>query len=117
MQMHYPPMEQVGRSERCPEAHSRPEGHYLGRCHQEQDSARSLERRRGHQHQHEPVRNPHLGDIPGLARELHLTPMLAGFFCSIWFFSRVTTFLVLWLWSGWHYRLEWFVGGYLLLRA
>jgi MFS family permease len=53
--------------------------------------------------------------VPGLARELHLTPMLAGFFCSVWFFARVGTFLVLWLWTGWHYRLRWFLSAYLLL--
>jgi MFS family permease len=41
--------------------------------------------------------------------------MRAGFFCSVWFFSRVATFLILWLWNGWHYRLSWFVGAYLLL--
>jgi MFS family permease len=53
--------------------------------------------------------------VPGLARKLELTPMLAGFFCSIWFFSRVATFLLLWLWTGWHYRLRWFFSAYLLL--
>jgi hypothetical protein len=55
--------------------------------------------------------------VPGLARELQLTPKLAGFFCSIWFFARMGTFLLLWLWTGWHYRLRWFLGAYLLLIA
>jgi MFS family permease len=53
--------------------------------------------------------------VPGLARKLELTPMLAGFFCSVWFFSRVATFLGLWLWTGWHYRLRWFLSAYALL--
>jgi MFS family permease len=53
--------------------------------------------------------------IPGLARELNLTPMLAGFFCSIWFFVRWFTFLALWLWPGWHYRGPWFFGAFGLM--
>src|SRR5260370_3703101 len=59
--------------------------------------------------------NPVAAVVPGLARKLDLTPMLAGFFCSVWFFSRVATFLLLWLWTGWHYRLRWFFSAYLLL--
>jgi MFS family permease len=55
--------------------------------------------------------------VPGLARQLELTPMWAGFFCSVWFFSRLATFLILWLWQGWHYRMQWFFGAYLLLIA
>lgn len=54
---------------------------------------------------------------PGIARELHLTPKLAGFFCSIWFFARLGIFTVLWRWNGWHYRFRWFLGAYLLLIA
>jgi MFS family permease len=53
--------------------------------------------------------------IPTLARKLDLGPMLAGFFCSTWFFARMATFLALWLWTGWHYRLRWFLGAYVLL--
>jgi MFS family permease len=48
--------------------------------------------------------------IPDVANRLHLSPKFAGFFCSIWFFSRMVTFAVLALWSGWHYRF-----GYLIL--
>lgn len=55
--------------------------------------------------------------IPGLARKFDLSPMLAGFFCSIWFFARLGTFLGLWLWTGWHYRFRWFISAYLLLMA
>ncbi len=53
--------------------------------------------------------------IPGLAGELHLTPMFAGFVCSIWFFARWFTFLALWLWPGWHYRARWFFAAFVLL--
>jgi MFS family permease len=53
--------------------------------------------------------------IPTLAHELNLTPMMAGFFGSIWFFTRWFTFLALWLWPGWHYRAGWFFAAYVLL--
>jgi MFS family permease len=53
--------------------------------------------------------------VPSLAPRLGLTPRLAGFFCSVWFFARVGAFLLLWIWTGWHYRLRWLLGAYLLL--
>jgi hypothetical protein len=53
--------------------------------------------------------------IPGLAQRHDLTPMWAGFFCSLWFFARFGAFVVLWLWPGWHYRFRWFVTAYVLL--
>jgi MFS family permease len=55
--------------------------------------------------------------VPGIARKLQLSPMLAGFFCSVWLFARLGTFFGLWLWSGWHYRIRWFVAAYVLLIA
>jgi MFS family permease len=55
--------------------------------------------------------------IPGLARQHHLSPMFAGFFCSIWLFARMAAFLGLWLWPGWHYRFRWLVAAYGLLIA
>jgi predicted MFS family arabinose efflux permease len=51
--------------------------------------------------------------IPDLALKLHLTPMLAGFFCSIFFFSRLVAFIGLWMWPGWHYQFKWLIGSYL----
>ena len=42
--------------------------------------------------------------IPDVADKLHLSPKLAGFFGSIWFFSRMFTFALLAFWPGWHYR-------------
>lgn len=55
--------------------------------------------------------------MPSLARKLELSPMLAGFFCSIWLFARLAAFLVLWLWPGWHYRRGWFFGAYGMVMA
>ncbi|HYE30599.1 MAG TPA: MFS transporter [Methylomirabilota bacterium] len=53
--------------------------------------------------------------MPGIARKLELTPKLAGFFCSIWFFSRAAAFLLFWLWPGWHYRFRYLLAAYLAL--
>ena len=53
--------------------------------------------------------------IPALARELHLTTMQAGFFCSVWFFARLFTFALLWRWTGWHYRFRWLVTAFGLM--
>jgi MFS family permease len=55
--------------------------------------------------------------IPGLARKHELSPMFAGFFCSVWFFARLGAFLGLWLWPAWHYRFRWFVAAFALLIA
>ncbi len=53
--------------------------------------------------------NTFIAVIPGLAVRLHLSPMLAGFTCSLWCFARLGIFLVLWSWTGWHYRFRWLV--------
>ena len=50
--------------------------------------------------------------IPRLAERLQLSPMLAGFVCSVWFFARVAAFVGLWLWPGWHYRFRWLASAY-----
>src|SRR5213592_456162 len=50
--------------------------------------------------------------IPSLANELKLSPMFAGFFCSVWLFIRIGAFALLWLWPGWHYRFRWLIGAY-----
>lgn len=51
--------------------------------------------------------------IPILAERLGLDTRSAGFFCSIWLFTRTATFLGLWHWNGWHYRFGWLVAAYL----
>ena len=53
--------------------------------------------------------------IPELAQRLHLSPTLAGFSCSLWFFVRLAMFVVLWHWTGWHYHFAWLVGAFVAL--
>ncbi len=56
--------------------------------------------------------NTFIAVIPGLAAQLHLSPMLAGFTCSLWCFARLGAFLTLWTWTGWHYRFRWLVAAF-----
>ncbi|MGH7992033.1 MAG: MFS transporter [Limisphaerales bacterium] len=53
--------------------------------------------------------------LPGLAARFQLTPMLAGFACSLWGFVRLGTFFALWFWTGWHYRFRWLVTAFATL--
>jgi predicted MFS family arabinose efflux permease len=53
--------------------------------------------------------------LPGLASKFHLTPMVAGFACSLWCFVRFFAFIALWQWTGWHYRFRWLVTAYVLM--
>ena len=53
--------------------------------------------------------------LPGVAGKFHLTPMFAGFACSLWGFVRLATFVVLWRWDGWHYRFRWLATAFVLL--
>ncbi|HUC85935.1 MAG TPA: MFS transporter [Candidatus Acidoferrales bacterium] len=55
--------------------------------------------------------------LPGVAEKLHLSTMLAGFALSVWCFARFATFIVLWRWTGWHYRFRWLVAAFALLIA
>jgi len=50
---------------------------------------------------------------PALAKSLSLSPRYAGYFCSVWMFTRTAAFLLLWLWPGWHYRFRWILLAYL----
>lgn len=45
--------------------------------------------------------------IPGIAHKFNLSPMFAGFICSLWCFVRIGAFVVLWQWTKWHYRFRW----------
>jgi predicted MFS family arabinose efflux permease len=47
--------------------------------------------------------------LPTVAARFNLSPMFAGFACSLWCFSRLGTFIALWLWTDWHYRFRWLV--------
>jgi predicted MFS family arabinose efflux permease len=53
--------------------------------------------------------------VPGVAQRLGLSTMMAGFCCSLWCFSRLGAFYVLWRWDGWHYRFRWLLVSYLAL--
>ena len=54
---------------------------------------------------------------PGLAQKLGLSPTKVGLFCSVWLFGRLAAFVILWQWTGWHYRFRWLAGGFLTLVA
>jgi predicted MFS family arabinose efflux permease len=56
-----------------------------------------------------------LAVMPDVARRLELSTMVAGFCCSLWCFSRLAAFFVLWRWNGWHYRFRWLLLSYLAL--
>jgi len=54
---------------------------------------------------------------PSLARGLGLSTALAGYFCSVWMFTRAAAFGLFWLWPGWHYRFRWLINAYLGMIA
>jgi predicted MFS family arabinose efflux permease len=53
--------------------------------------------------------------LPGVAERLHLSTALVGFALSVWCFARFATFVVLWRWTGWHYRFRWLLTAFALL--
>jgi len=53
--------------------------------------------------------------LPGIASKFQLSTMLAGFTLSLWSFARFGAFVVLWRWTGWHYRFRWLVTAFALL--
>ena len=53
--------------------------------------------------------------LPTLAAQFQLTPMFAGFACSLWGFARLGTFIALWVWTDWHYRFRWLVTAFVML--
>jgi MFS family permease len=55
--------------------------------------------------------------IPTLAHRLQLTVVQAGVFCSVWLFVRTGSFLLMWLWPGWHYRFRWLFAAYVMLAV
>jgi predicted MFS family arabinose efflux permease len=55
--------------------------------------------------------------MPGIAGNLGLSTMLAGFCCSVWCFARLGAFFAFWYWSGWHYRFRWLLGAFLAMMA
>ena len=59
--------------------------------------------------------NTLLAVLPGIADKFALSPMFAGFVCSLWCFVRLGAFVFLWRWSGWHYRFRWLVTAFTIL--
>jgi MFS family permease len=55
--------------------------------------------------------------IPGIARRLELSTMVAGFCCSAWCFARFAAFFGLWFWTGWHYRFRWLLLAFVALAG
>jgi predicted MFS family arabinose efflux permease len=55
--------------------------------------------------------------IPQLAARFELSPAEAGLFCSLWFYARLAAFVVLWQWTGWHYRFRWLVAAFVALTG
>jgi predicted MFS family arabinose efflux permease len=53
--------------------------------------------------------------MPGVAKRLDLSPMFAGFCCSVWCFARMGAFFALWFWPSWHYRFRWLLTSFVTL--
>jgi len=53
--------------------------------------------------------------VPGIAEHAGLGIEEGGRLMSVWFIVRTLTFAILWAWHGWHYRVGWFLGSFLLL--
>ncbi len=56
--------------------------------------------------------NTLLAVMPGIADKFALSPMFAGFVCSLWCFVRLGAFVFLWRWTGWHYRFRWLAASF-----
>jgi predicted MFS family arabinose efflux permease len=55
--------------------------------------------------------------IPSIAGSLGLSTAAAGIACSVWMFARLGAFILLWRWTGWHYRFRWLGGAFILMAA
>jgi predicted MFS family arabinose efflux permease len=55
--------------------------------------------------------------MPAIGTRLGLSTTQVGLFCSVWLFGRFSAFVVLWRWSGWHYRFRWMLAGFVGLLA
>jgi predicted MFS family arabinose efflux permease len=53
--------------------------------------------------------------IPDLAARLGLSTAQAGFVASVWMFTRLSAFAMLWRWTGWHYRFGWLLAAYITM--
>jgi predicted MFS family arabinose efflux permease len=55
--------------------------------------------------------------IPSIAGNLGLSTAAAGITCSVWMFARLGAFILLWKWTGWHYRFRWLGGAFLFMAG
>jgi predicted MFS family arabinose efflux permease len=53
--------------------------------------------------------------IPGIAHKFNLSPMFAGFICTLWCFVRLGAFIALWHWTKWHYKFDWLATSFAIL--
>ncbi len=51
--------------------------------------------------------------LPALAMRLHLTQAEAGIWLGVWTWVRTVGFAALWRWTGWHYRFDLFMVGFI----
>jgi MFS family permease len=56
--------------------------------------------------------NTIIATVPTLVLHFQLTETLAVVVCSVWLFTRAGAFLLLWFWSGWHYRFRFLAGAF-----
>jgi MFS family permease len=59
--------------------------------------------------------NTVLSSVPTLAKQFQFSPMQAGFICSIWYFARAGAFVLLRVWSRWHYQFRYLAGAHIAL--
>ena len=53
--------------------------------------------------------------VPGIAAKFQMSPMSAGFVCSLWCFVRLGAFVALWHWTEWHYKFRWLGASFAIL--
>ncbi len=56
--------------------------------------------------------NTLLAVVPQRSLALGLDTAKAGAFWAVWFFVRLASFVLLWQWTGWHYRFRWLVAAF-----
>jgi len=55
--------------------------------------------------------------VPELAERFKLTTAAAGFVGSVWMFTRLGAFALLWKWTAWHYRFGWLAWSYVVMTG
>jgi MFS family permease len=55
--------------------------------------------------------------MPSITGKLGLSTAAAGIACSVWMFGRLGAFVLLWRWTGWHYRFRWLGGAFVLMAG